>query len=1033
MPPLRMRFPFLEYLAGQSLAGMKSVSAVWNSLWPCRRDALAAALSGGWLSVRLWFCSMCSAGLFMTWAGPARAQLNVVPFEETCGFISNAPGGLVYLGTLEDVYVYDGLAIRPRPMSGRGSHNVQSPFFFDGNGNVWFTCYDGLVRYQRNLRTSQKFQCPAQDSGYLNSDYYAFAFDSARDEIFLKLGADVYRFSKRDSTFRLLAKDIPGRRMRRHLSGGQYLCYYYTNVPGVFSLDSVPGDNESFRPLLGWPEGKLAQEMISLDADWLLVAGEGGLFLAETSSLRVRPLLWRGKPVGEVVCAVMPVRNFLLVSTRDRGVLEVVLDGEGKIAEVRPFGAMGELPAPEQMFVDDGGNVFLSAYGHYIAHFHPGKQKFSVLRFGQFTAGSGHYANGKIVLNAFSGKQYALEIFEGAFREIPEGEEAALPPERSFGRSQMLVDALPKRYLQTFVNIENGAYPETPRVFRLHAGDGDWMLSSADGKLFRWQGNIWEEQDCPSSGGKLVNFCARVPGVMGLSAVNLEMLRLHDPEDPHRIISSIPFSGDIYRMAFDSLRQRIFLATTQGLLQLQLPHFRDSLISPYGVAGENACRCAVLDRQGKLWVTTRQRLLRFHPDVAKFEVYSEADGSGPGNFLEGGCGLLKGDSLYFVKDRCLVLVDPVRISRRQARVPVVFSNLSIHYGQAVADDSLAGMTSLFLSYRRNAVGFDVQAVDFSDPSSARVRYRLEGHEERWIISDQPRAHVQYALLPPGRYRFVAEAISADGEVSSGRRTLELEVERPYWMQWWFRMSMAAAVVGIGLLVFRAYFLRQIERKDLVLREQKLLLDRQQAIERERSRIAAEMHDDLGSGLTTIRYLSSRALRAAATEEERVQISRIAEQSNDLVRSMSEIIWALNVRNDSLHNLLAYLRRYAFEYLEERGVQVEWKQEATREDVPLSGEKRRNVHLIAKEALHNIVRHSGATAVQVTAKEDGGGFVWISICDNGHGFDPSSVREGANGLENMQRRAKCIGGKLDVEISATGTCLCLQFMADGPVH
>ncbi|MBV6472678.1 MAG: hypothetical protein JPMHGGIA_00936 [Saprospiraceae bacterium] len=994
----------------------------------------AAAMLFGWV-----YSSLCNwrwaPQFFLSVAcvGSVLAQLNVVPFAETCGFISRSPDGLVYLGTLEDVYVYDGLAIRPGSMIRRGSHNIQSPFFFDGRGNVWFSCYDGLVRYDRNTRTSQKFQCRIQAGGFHNSDYYAFDFDSIRREVLLKQGTDVYRFSERDSSFKLLVRGIPGRRMCRNDYGNQYFCYYYTDEPGILDLDSASVNIPKFRPVTGWPGGKMAQEMLSLAPDRLLIAGEGGLFLAEISNLALKPMLWRGQPVGDVLCVVMPMQDYLLVSTRDRGVLEVALDPGGSIAAIRPFGPLGELPAPEQMFVDAGGTVFLSSYGHYIAHFLPGKQKFRVLRFGQFTAGSGRFAQDRLVLNALSGKQFALEIPGDAFRELAPGEEVALPPERSFGKNKLLIEALPKKYLQTFVSPENEKYRHPPQVFRLHAGDGDWMLSSTDGRLFRWNAGTWEEQDCPSAGGKLINFCAHVPGVLSLSAVNLEMLRFHDPEDPQKIISKIPFSGDIYRAAFDNRRQLIYLATTQGLLQLQLPQWRDSLISPRPVVGENACRCVVLDRQGTLWLTTRHRLLRYHPEKAKFEVYSEADGTGPGSFLEGGCGLLKGDSLYFVKDQCLVVVDPNRIRLQSVPVPVILSNMSIHYGQNIADDSLAGMTSLFLSYRRNAVGFDVQAVDYSDPASARVRYRLEGHNERWIVSDQPRTHVQYALLSPGRYRFVAEAISTDGTVGSGRRILHLEVERPYWMRWWFRMAVAAAILGMGLVVFRAYYLRQIERRDLVLREQKLLLDRQQAIEKERSRIAAEMHDDLGSGLTTIRYLSSRALRAASTEEERLQIGRIAEQSNDLVRSMSEIIWALNVRNDSLYNLLAYLRRYAFEYLEDRGLQIEWNQAASLQDAPLSGEKRRNVHLIAKEALHNIVRHSGASRVLVHAKEENGGFVSISICDNGHGFDPASIRDGANGLENMQRRAARISGKLDVATSPEGTCLHLHFMADGSTH
>src|SRR6187549_1419839 len=109
------------------------------------------------------------------------------------------------------------------------------------------------------------------------------------------------------------------------------------------------------------------------------------------------------------------------------------------------------------------------------------------------------------------------------------------------------------------------------------------------------------------------------------------------------------------------------------------------------------------------------------------------------------------------------------------------------------------------------------------------------------------------------------------------------------------------------------FQNETDKKDALLREQALLIESQQAIELERTRIASEMHDDLGSGLTTIRYLSDKALTQAKDAEEAIQIKKIADHSNDLVRNMSEIIWAMNARFDNADSLTSYLRRYASEY------------------------------------------------------------------------------------------------------------------------
>ncbi|MGB3226675.1 MAG: histidine kinase dimerization/phosphoacceptor domain-containing protein, partial [Saprospiraceae bacterium] len=120
---------------------------------------------------------------------------------------------------------------------------------------------------------------------------------------------------------------------------------------------------------------------------------------------------------------------------------------------------------------------------------------------------------------------------------------------------------------------------------------------------------------------------------------------------------------------------------------------------------------------------------------------------------------------------------------------------------------------------------------------------------------------------------------------------------------------------IWFLVFyqKKKYTQQLEKKDLLLKQQNLIIENQQAIEKERNRIASEMHDDLGSGLTTIKYLSERALKQAKDPEEEKQVKRISEHSSQLVRNMSEIIWAMNTRYDTLENLLAYIRRYASEY------------------------------------------------------------------------------------------------------------------------
>ncbi|MBK6859602.1 MAG: ATP-binding protein [Saprospiraceae bacterium] len=243
----------------------------------------------------------------------------------------------------------------------------------------------------------------------------------------------------------------------------------------------------------------------------------------------------------------------------------------------------------------------------------------------------------------------------------------------------------------------------------------------------------------------------------------------------------------------------------------------------------------------------------------------------------------------------------------------------------------------------------------------------------------------------------------------------------------FLMPVLLSGLLIWFLVFyqKKKLAQQLEKKDSLLREQQLIIEKQESIQHERNRIAAEMHDDLGSGLTTIRYLSDRALQKAGSEEERTQIGRIASQSNALIRNMSEIIWALNVRYDTLDSLLAYLRRYAAEFLDEHQIVLSWNQSDLLENYQLSGEVRRNIHLTVKEALNNIVKHSGANSVEIHYSTEGDTAV-LKIYDNGRGFIPDLISSDGNGLFNMENRMKSIHGCILIFHKQPGTEIVLQF-------
>jgi signal transduction histidine kinase len=227
---------------------------------------------------------------------------------------------------------------------------------------------------------------------------------------------------------------------------------------------------------------------------------------------------------------------------------------------------------------------------------------------------------------------------------------------------------------------------------------------------------------------------------------------------------------------------------------------------------------------------------------------------------------------------------------------------------------------------------------------------------------------------------------------------------------------ASLIMGLLIIGFRFYY-------NTKLRRQKAKLEKQQAIEKERTRIATDMHDDLGAGLSRIKFLSETiGIKKLKQEPIEDDITSIRQYSHEMIDKMGEIVWALNEKNDSLSDLLAYTRSYAVEYLSQNGIRCTVE---TPDEFPaafVSGEFRRNIYLAVKEALHNIVKHADANHVSLRFNIRDG--LHITVQDDGRGFDAENIKPYSNGLTNMRKRMRDIDGSFEIE-SSNGTTIKLS--------
>ncbi len=316
-----------------------------------------------------------------------------------------------------------------------------------------------------------------------------------------------------------------------------------------------------------------------------------------------------------------------------------------------------------------------------------------------------------------------------------------------------------------------------------------------------------------------------------------------------------------------------------------------------------------------------------------------------------------------------------------------------------SDTAISLLHKVELPYNQNTIAIEYVPLEFTNPLKNKVQYMLEGADEDWLMAGN-QSMARYTNLRPGSYIFKVKACNNDEVWNTEPTTLQIVIRIPFWQSLWFRFLLLLLVLGIAYY-FSALYL------DYKIRNEKLKLEKEQAVDQEQARISSDMHDDLGSGLSTIRLLSEIAKRKIKDTGQTKEIERISEAAGELVDKMSEIIWAMNSSNDSLANLIAYMRSFAADFLEHAHIQHHFIIPENIPNVKLSGGTRRHIYLAVKESLHNVVKHSQASEVIIEVKVFKN--MTIMLKDNGKGFDPEKVRLFGNGLQEY-READAAGGR-----------------------
>ena len=461
-----------------------------------------------------------------------------------------------------------------------------------------------------------------------------------------------------------------------------------------------------------------------------------------------------------------------------------------------------------------------------------------------------------------------------------------------------------------------------------------------------------------------------------------------------------------------------------------LLRFRDGKFTRFGINEglPDSIICQILpDGAGNLWIGSHQGIFRVAKsalnDFARGAirsiscmVYGRTDGL-PSLECSGGYqpAAWRGQDgrLWFTTIKGAVSIMPDEIHPNLLPPPVVIEEILIDgkglddttgaQAQPVPAGMIYNRDRKFLEVPpgRHQFEFRYTGLSLVSPDRVQFRYRLEGADEDWVDAGT-RRFAHYNFLPAGTYRFNVIACNSDGVWNESGDALTLKILPHFYETLWFRVLVGLMVIGLVAGAVWYSVARRLHRK-------MEHLARQQAVERERARIAKDIHDDLGANLTLIAVLGDLAKQEKTVE----RIEKMAGTARQAVKSLDEIVWAVNPRNDTLAHLIDYTGQFAVDYLRAAGVRclLDVPEQAPAREVPTN--VRHNVFLVVKEALQNIVKHARATEVwlRINATEQG---LKIVIEDNGGGFERAPEDPLADGLRNMRQRMAELGGECRIQ-------------------
>lgn len=947
--------------------------------------------------------------------------------ESTNAFIFRDKKGFVWISSLDGLHRFDGKNMKVFRMDTTDSksiygNNIQSPFFQNKKGDIWFVTEDAINCYRSQRGNFDHYFIRKNLIPDTREQYYAFHLEQDR---FLWVRADnfLYRFDTYfpNDTNKIEALHTSSA-MRCTIfcdKDGQvrriYGCYWDLQ-PGVEITDYDNNGKLLKRQTLfsgiGQRSLTIRQALIKNDSTAWLASNEGLIQLSVGKKIKFTLYPFQEKSEEGVRALIRKSAHQLWGITQTQG--EIFLFDELS-KEIIQLSSLKFNPneynaaVPIKSFYIKKNEFWGSAYGQGLFYtkilqsniYHPiPKTKIGVNDATQIHLGVDQLIRvitrtGQVLV--FNSKRQLLDQF------------------KMLAGSRIFQDDQARIWIYSDVGI---AYlsPKTRTTTPLFHANGRYIYSDAYKLSDQKNLLISELGICVLDKRKpIYDKIYELPSINTLHCdkgdrvwvgTDSQLLLLKQiNENDFQIVKTYQ-TGYVTSLLSPPQDSNLWVATLTGLRKFNRFTLQEDKRTTFPSALNHAIQCMAFDHQGILWLGGNRGIFAYNPKTGALRHLTQRDGLQSSEFNPGAMQVDALGNIWAGGNNGVDVINPKILQQKSDPPQLAITGLKIYDKEWRGATAIEETQRIRLPYDQNTLRFELAAMEYTDPARNQFKVFLKNYDRKWSNLGTQN-FITYANLPPGKYQFMFTASNAQGIWQKQVKKLDILITPPYWRTWWF---ITLIVLAVAALIYSFFRYREQQRK------------KQEQI---RQQIARDLHDEMGSTLSSISILSDSILRNLTQDINARQMNIISVRAREVMEMMSDIVWSVNPMNDQMSRILLHMREYASEVLEAKEVEYFFEVDKWIEKVHLPMERRKDFYLIFKEAINNIAKYSAATQVSIKLNK----FeerISLEIKDNGRGFDLQKIKQG-NGLKNMQSRAARMEGKLQIESSlGHGTLINLSF-------